>query len=248
MLNFRDITIDDKDFVDSVLKKLNRQGCEACFANNLAWSKTYGSQIAVLDDGYIIKTAKYVFGYNVDMECEKSDASPDFFDYIYEIIDLINLSGSKYHSKRNHLKKAEKYTVDELSEKYFSRCKEIPAAEDDEANAIEVFFKYYKELKLDGIVLLDGEKVIGYAVGSVLNSDTYDEHIEKGLKEYDGVYVRLLNEFVKYIDRKYDGKFKYLNREEDLGIPGLRKSKKSWHPVYLLSKKYSLTEFTKFKF
>jgi hypothetical protein len=246
MLNFRDISIDDRNFVNSVLKTLDRQGCEACFANNLAWSKCYGSQIAFSDNGYVIKTANYVFGYNVPMDCKKVITSPDFSDYIYEITDLINLSGSKYHGKRNHLKKAANYTVDVLSEKYFSRCKEIPAAEEDESAAIDVFFKYYKELELDGIVLLDGEKVIGYAVGSVLNSNTYDEHIEKGLKEYDGVYVRLLNEFVKHIDKKYSGKFRYLNREEDLGIEGLRKSKNSWHPAYLLTKSYSLTEFTKF--
>jgi hypothetical protein len=247
MLKFRDISISDREFMTGVLKKLDRQGCEACFANNLAWGKTYGSQIAILDDGYIIKSSKYVFGYNVDMKCEKSVSSLDFSDYIYEINDLINLSGSKYHSKRNHLKKAGNYTVDELSEKYFSRCREIPTAGDDESTAIDVFFEYYKELELTGIVLLDGDKVIGYALGGAINSDTFDENIEKGLKEYDGVYVRLLNEFALHIDKKYAGKFRYLNREEDLGIEGLRKSKQSWHPVYLLNKSYCLAEFTEFK-
>ena len=68
-----------------------------------------------------------------------------------------------------------------------------------------------------------------------MNHDTFAVHIEKADSHIDGSYNILNQEFARHIPEQYV----YLNREEDLGIPGLRKAKLSYRPVILLEKGYA---------
>ena len=97
---------------------------------------------------------------------------------------------------------------------------------------VEQILTYFKELELKGgVITIDG-RVKAFTIGEQLNSDTFCVHIEKADASVDGLYRAINNEFLKYAA---DG-FKYVNREEDLGIEGLRKSKRSYNPVFVLDK------------
>lgn len=171
------------------------------------------------------------------------------YDYVYNSSDLINLAGRKYHAKRNHLKKLQSrgYSYSALNESDFDDC--ITFAADsynssggytDESSvaeqfAINAYFTSYNELELKGGILRVDGKVAGFTIGERICSDTIGVHIEKADSSIDGAYPAINNEFAKAEAAGYT----YVNREEDLGIEGLRKAKRSYHPVMMI-KKYTV--------
>ena len=168
---------------------------------------------------------------------------PDGYDYIYNSADLIGLAGKKYHGKRNHLKKIYGYdfSYSEMTDADFDDCIVFAAqhynsrdgASDDsqigEQYAINTFFGYFHELGLSGGVLRIDGKVAAFTIGEQLNSDTLDIHIEKADPEINGAYPAINNFYAK----QAAADLKYINREEDLGIEGLRKSKLSYYPAFM---------------
>ena len=88
---------------------------------------------------------------------------------------------------------------------------------------------------IGGLIRVDGN-IIAMTMGEEINSNIFVVHFEKALKSYDGSYTLINNEFAK---RKLSA-YKYINREEDLGIQGLRKAKKSYYPSIFLEK-YNVT-------
>ena len=174
----------------------------------------------------------------------------DSSDYIYLSSDLIDLSGKKYHGKRNHLARFRELGAEFslMSEKDFDDCITFSAvtynniaAESDhsmlaEQFAINTFFNYFGELGLKGgVIRIDGQ-VRAFTIGEGICSDTFGIHIEKADTYYNGIYAGINNLFAEAEAAQY----KYINREEDLGIEGLRRSKLSYHPAFLL-KKYTVT-------
>ncbi|MDE5946247.1 MAG: phosphatidylglycerol lysyltransferase domain-containing protein [Oscillospiraceae bacterium] len=170
----------------------------------------------------------------------------DGFDYIYNSSDLINLSGKKYHKKRNHLLKINEYDWEflEMKESDFDECIRFSTINYNikkgienfssiaEQFAINTFFSYFSEFNLfGGVIRIDGY-IKAFSIGEKLNSDTICVHIEKADTSYNGIYPAINNEFSK----RFAKDVKYVNREEDMGIEGLRKSKLSYHPAYLLEK------------
>lgn len=157
-------------------------------------------------------------------------------DYIYLQSDLSSLIGNRFHQKRNHVNNFEKkynweyisVTPDllpllrEAAAHLFSVDGRLP----DEYDAILDCLDHFEELELKaGILLVDGTPV-AYSIGEVMCDDTALIHIEKADRSYDGAYAM--------INKLFAGEFEgctYINREEDMGIPGLRKAKTSYHPV-----------------
>ncbi len=172
----------------------------------------------------------------------------DSSDYIYLAQDLIDLKGRKYHSKRNHLKKVDAYpwTYEKLSKKDFEECITFSAnlynSKDGytdhsavvEQYAIDTFFKYFEQFNLMGIAIRVDGKLVAYSIGEKLNSNTVVVHIEKADTSYDGMYVLINNLFAKEFCNTPD--VVYINREEDLGIEGIRKAKLSYRPVFKVEK------------
>ena len=76
------------------------------------------------------------------------------------------------------------------------------------------------------------EKIIAFTIGSKINNETFDIHIEKADRDFEGAFALINQEFAKRLDPC----FKYINREEDLGIEGLRKAKLSYYPIKLIEK------------
>lgn len=185
-------------------------------------------------------------------ESFEAEPYPDGFDYIYETKDIIEMSGKKYHKKRNHLaqfrKSYENSTFSEMTESDFDECIAMSANFYNEKHgytdhssiveqfAIHTYFSHFSELELKGGVLRVDGRLAGFSIGERLNENTFVTHIEKADVNFKGAYTALTQAFTE----RFAGGFRYINREEDLGIDGLRKAKESWYP-FLLLKKYRCT-------
>ncbi len=165
----------------------------------------------------------------------------DAADYIYRREDLATLSGKKYHAKRNHISRflrlyGDDYSVEELNERNLSDalsvCERWQRDNDDtgEFSAIKEALGHLFELSMFGLVLYVGENPVAMTLASAINSDIADVSFEKAV-DIDEAYAVINNEFAKHFDT-----FTYLNREEDLGVEGLRKAKLSYHPEILYMK------------
>lgn len=173
-------------------------------------------------------------------------------DYVYDINDLADLKGRKLHRKRNHLKHFRKnhpdYTVTPISlenmdkvrsfvnEWYKLKLEDNPDGDyHHEQAAFEKVFQHYQDLEMEGLLLEEHGEVLGFTMASQMYPDTYDVHFEKARGDIDGAYTTINCEFANYLRNKYPH-IQYLDREEDLGIPGLRKAKMSYFPHHLVKK------------
>lgn len=168
------------------------------------------------------------------------------YDYLYLRERLVSLSGKSLQSKRNHINKFEKlypdYTYEPITPSIVPQCLALldvwyEAHEGDEGQAaerkmIERTMLHWDEIGLSGgAIRVDGE-IIAFTFGSPINVITFGIHVEKADIRYEGAFNIINREFAKHIPEQYI----YINREEDLGIEGLRKSKMSYKPEMLLHK------------
>ena len=176
----------------------------------------------------------------------------DGFDYVYAIDDLADLRGRKYQKKRNHANRfrAEhpQYQVLPLTvcnmalgqhmvnDWYRTRMKEDPEGDYLLENiALARAFQNYEALGMEGILLLDGDRVLAVTLGSRMANDTFDIHFEKAREDVDGAYTVVNQEFARYLRLKHP-EVAYLDREDDMGLEGLRKAKLSYNPHHLVEK------------
>ncbi|MGI6575884.1 MAG: DUF2156 domain-containing protein [bacterium] len=294
MIDFRSITIDDKQWIVPLLAAANMRGCQHSFVNLFAWSKIYKYQVAQVANHLVVKgqiadgTQYYFYpaGHGDPqpvieaMQKDAADHGHDFiffglspenvavlknifpgkfiykefrdsFDYLYYLHKLVALPGKDFQSKRNHINRFQRNhswnfepitpanLTDcwEMNQMWYEqrKCKENKQLVNEKC-AIRQCFDYFTELDLEGGLLRVDGSVIAYTMGSRLNSDTYDIHIEKAFTEIQGAYQMINREFAALI-QKIHPEIIYVNREEDMGDPGLRKAKLSYHPVRM-EKKY----------
>ena len=170
----------------------------------------------------------------------------DAFDYIYLREDLANLSGKKYHSKRNHISAFSKkqdwvfkpITAENIAdvklcaEKWYKENRE---KEDKylrhEKCGVETILNNMELLGVRGGAVYVGENVVAFTLGSKISGEIFDIHIEKALNDYAEAYTVINREFARTLTE-----FKYINREDDMGLEGLRKAKLSYKPAILLKK------------
>ena len=179
------------------------------------------------------------------------------FDYIYKQSDLALLPGKKYHSKRNHISAfsrsfnweyknisdVDKAKIFECAEKWYEENAErLDKYMLDEKDGIKFMLKHLQVLNLKGGCILVGGEVVAFTLGSEINRQVFDIHIEKALGEYSGAYSVINREFAARELSSYE----YINREDDMGLPGLRKAKLSYKPEIIL-KKYLLTPKEKYR-
>ena len=172
----------------------------------------------------------------------------DYFDYIYLREDLTTLKGKKFQPKRNHINKFKsryEYTYLPITPDIVQQCMEVENIwckanlnEDDkeglfhERQSMVFAMEHFGELGLIGGAIVVDRKIIAFTYGSPINSKTFGIHVEKADVSYEGIFSVINQEFASRIPERYI----YINREEDLGLPGLRKSKLSYNPVILLEK------------
>lgn len=172
----------------------------------------------------------------------------DTADYIYEREKLTGLSGKKLHGKRNHIRRFQEQNPDwcyeTLSEDNLQECQQMAKewcrrnccqADDEKTEEFHLVIqalKHYKELNMKGGLLRNQNGVIAFTLGCPISADTFDVCFEKAFSEIQGAYPMINQQFVLHELQGY----RYINREEDLGIPGLRKAKLSYYPDILLEK------------
>ena len=103
-----------------------------------------------------------------------------------------------------------------------------------EQRAMQRAFAHFDRLGLIGGCIYVGDKLVAFTYGSPINDHTFCVHVEKADTEYDGAFTIINREFVAHLPEQYT----LIDREEDLGIPGLRQAKLSYHPAFL-EKKYT---------
>ncbi len=179
----------------------------------------------------------------------------DSFDYIYSIDALADLKGKKLQRKRNHCNRfrllhpgctTEPITdentpqvLDMLDRWYASRKTADPTATFHlEQTAITKALRNRSALGMEGLLLLEKGQPIAMTMGSRLSEHTFDVHFEKAVETIDGAYAVINREFAQYLRAKYPT-LKWLNREDDLGIEGLRKAKLSYCPERLIEKNWA---------
>ena len=176
----------------------------------------------------------------------------DGFDYVYAIDDLADLRGRKLQKKRNHLHRFQAEHPEavcvpleadnleparEMVESWYrQRIAEDPHGEYLlEQIAIHRAFRHFKALGMDGLMLMDGGEVLAVTMGSRLSPDTIDVHFEKAREDVDGAYAAINWEFARYLRAKYP-EVRFLNREDDMGLEGLRRAKLSYQPHHFEEK------------
>lgn len=169
----------------------------------------------------------------------------EHFDYVYLRNDLVNLSGRRYHSKKNHLnafRKNYRFTYAPLEESHVDACLELASAwcmmkrcSDDmsltsEREAVGEALVNFSSLKLlGGAILIDGT-LQAFSIGELLNKDTAVVHIEKANPGIRGLYAAINQQCCEYAW----GDVTCINREQDLGEEGIRKAKLSYNPHHLV--------------
>ena len=191
-----------------------------------------------------------------DAFCEEfsQTESRDDFEYLYLTEKLKNLSGKKFHSKRNHISafsKAHNWSYEsitpevlpdlfKMADKWTNEMKKLtddPLSIEVENQAIKEYFPHMKKLGIrGGLIRVDGE-IVAFTFGTPINDKVFDIHSEKALPEFRTAYSVINREFIA----NDLADFLYVNREDDMGLEGLRKAKLSYHPDILL-KKYVIKE------
>ena len=175
--------------------------------------------------------------------------SRDAADYIYLQSDLANLSGKKYHSKRNHINafsKKHNWHYEEITQSNIEKVrlcaekwyKENADKEDSfllcEKKGIGTMLDNMERLSLKGGAIIVDSNVVAFTLGSAINDTVFDIHIEKALKDFAEAYTVINREFAASLSD-----YKYINREDDMGLEGLRKAKLSYKPEIILKKYFA---------
>lgn len=176
----------------------------------------------------------------------------DGYDYVYSIDALADLKGKKLQKKRNHLNRfklnhpdarAVPLTEDNLhlAQALVDHWFEYRQSQDPDSDfqlerfALRRAFSRFRGLELEGLLLMEGDTVIAMTMGSRLSENTFDVHFEKAREDVDGAYVAICSAFAGYLREKYP-QLRYLDREDDMGLPGLRKAKLSYYPEFMVEK------------
>ncbi len=179
-------------------------------------------------------------------------ADRDSFDYVYDIQDLAELKGRKFQKKRNHVNRflqehpdcqALPLTRENMEDAqamvedwYVNRAQEDPHGDYLlEKIAMDRAFRNYEALGMEGMVLLDGGEILAVTMASRLAGDTMDVHFEKAREDVEGAYAMINRSFARYL-RERCPEVGFLNREDDLGLEGLRKAKLAYQPHHMVEK------------
>ncbi|NHJ19606.1 MAG: DUF2156 domain-containing protein [Candidatus Lokiarchaeota archaeon] len=171
----------------------------------------------------------------------------DNWDYVYEAETLKTLPGNRYRQNRRWLNKflqTYNYEFEILTEDLINKCKKLQLewcvmrqCEEDqgleqEQEAIYEALDNFSELGFKGALICVDNKCAGYTFGEMLNSDTLVIHVEKAHVQYEGGYQAIGNLFLKNVYSDVT----FVNREQDLGVEGLRRAKESYKPIRMVKK------------
>ena len=176
----------------------------------------------------------------------------DGFDYLYRVDRLADLPGKKLHAKRNHIRRFDDacpgWTWTALTNDDIPDCQamdddwhraaleretgeELTSLEEDR-RAMSLALTHREALGLEGVVLRWEGRVLAFALGAPLTGTIFDVHFERARGEIQGAYAAVNRVFAQYVRERHP-EIEYLDREDDMGVPGLRKAKLSYYPDHL---------------
>lgn len=292
MIEFKPITVADKERITSYTMRFAPMDCALSFGNLCGWNYKNGNGFAeiagcllfrfILQDGrecYSQPIGEGDIGQVIDAleDTAAFKGQPLCFwgsseglramlekyrtgafeytplenssDYIYLRSNLAELKGKRYQPKRNHINnfiKQYDYRYTDLTPSMLPQCVELEnqwftahsndsnslASYEAERKALNFYVAHYEELGLIGGAIWVGDKLAAFTLGSPINHNTFDTHIEKASSEFETAYSVINRDFAARLPSEYI----YINREEDLGLEGLRRAKLSYHPEIILTK------------
>ena len=188
----------------------------------------------------------------IEKSCPELDIEPAeiAWDYVYSREKLATLKGKKLHGKRNHINKFMQENPDweykKLVPSMYEDCIAVydgwkeskDLSEDEFANerrSVVLALTNMEELGLTGGAILLGGKIKAFTVGERLNDDMQLIHIEKADSEINGLFPMINQQYVLH----ECADVQYINREEDMGVEGMRKAKRSYYPDFMVKKYFA---------
>lgn len=168
-------------------------------------------------------------------------------DYLYTADDLRTLPGRRYQPKRNHLNRFivayPESRYEPLTQEHFDACMQLERNWRQmheghtselcaEQQAMQRAFAHFIELGMSGGCLFVGDRLAAFTYGSAVNAHTFVTHVEKADVTFEGAFTAINKLFAEHLPAH----FTLINREEDLGIEGLRRAKLSYHPLRIQHK------------
>lgn len=291
MLEFKPLTINDKDLFDKYLKPYIFETCEYSFTNLFIWRKALDIQYALYKDvliilksdfegelhfmqpiGYKRENLEEIINFLIELKSQLGiphlfkdveewfveeltsvygegkfaiSEDRDNFDYIYESKALSSLSGKKLHKKKNHYNyfiKNYNYEVAPITSELIQPC--IKSAREwchkhvckgyllYELRSIEEMLRNSSNLDFIGMVVYVEGKLSAFTIGEKMNENMAIIHIEKADPDIRGLYNFINKTFIE----DHFMEVPYINREQDLGIEGLRQAKLTYVPIKLAKK------------
>lgn len=289
-MEFREIKIEDRDWIRELVEYSDFKGSGYSFALMLLWQDSYQTMVGRYKDFVIFRSVmedgSYVYSMpagkgnmdealsEIEKDAEKNgyqlclygvedsakcwlkvnrpgeftyEPLRDAWDYVYNREDLATLKGKKYSSKRNHINRfteTDDWEYQQMSDLNMKDCLEMAdiwyddavakgnKSVIDEKKVLDKAIKYFNELELTGGVLYKAGKLVAFTIGEALDKETYHVLIEKAYSDVHGAYPMINQQYVLHEMQN----FRYVNREEDTGLPGLRKAKESYHPAFMIEK------------
>lgn len=278
--DFKPISLNDKNFIQSFADKYRPLSCEYSFINIYCWKEPYDNSWSTYKGRLVVydgvnrcsflplgpeMTPKELALFSLEMKkkgmgpdigvvpsdyLEKHPEIGQFYtviderdsaEYLYSVDALCELKGSKLHKKKNLIsqfhRKYPNASFKVMSENHIESTKKLadeiynsherflPGIENEHI-ALMTAFDNFKELGLEGIVLFVGDDLAAFSIFSPLTHEIYDIHFEKSCHHIKGAAQVINHETAKHLRNKC----RYLNREQDLGIQGLRQAKLSYSP------------------
>lgn len=169
----------------------------------------------------------------------------DQYDYIYRRADLAMLQGGHLQAKRNHVNRFRAdnpgFEYRPLTPELFDECRRLTGIWQGEKDAsdtidaerlvMETIFSNWDSLGMIGGSIFVYGRMVAFCYGAAVTHDTFDICVEKADRNIEGAFAIINQQFAAHLPEQYI----YVNREEDMGIPGLRKAKLSYHPEIMLS-------------
>jgi len=296
-LDFKEISIEDKEYFRRFLRLYNPEISELTFTNLFMWRHFYRFRYVQVDNMLVIISVpeegvpfsyapfgdvnkngfkdvvlmikeyfkknnwkmvfsrvpesmlpfyRELFGDQAQIKLDEANS-----DYVYSSNDLIFLSGKKYDGKRNHINKFKKlYTFEykKIDHSNIAECIRIMDEWCEEKKCQHQHVSYcekkaniellnnFDELGCKGALIRVDGRFEAFTVGEMLNSNTAVIHIEKANSKVNGLYT-ITNQ--QFCENEWNN-VEFINREQDLGIEGIRKAKLSYHPVRMINK-YAIT-------
>ena len=290
MLEFRPLSVADKEKMEKICYESSCPGPENCFNSMFIWRHLYKPEIAYYGEQVILRFMAYkkptysfpmgpgnldealeamkdhadsmgerfiVMGHGEEQATRLEIAMPGCFDvtwdrdysaYIHTVDSLADYPGKSLHSKRNFCNQFEannEWEFVPISGELIPQCMEfmdkwllenaerLDSSVSQELTALLTAFENFEALRLEGGALYVNGEMVGFTMGEKCTDNCFICHFEKARYDVKGSYPMVCRELARMVRENHPG-LKYINREEDMGIEALRRSKLSYKPEFLL--------------